>query len=359
MTINFVCDFPGEFAFPVGESYPRLLESPIFYKMYASVRIRCLLPLATIGRKIPSRLVSYHTLLKSSERFAADDRFVLFKAGSTSVKKQSDLARGIATFAERHRAHIVYDTCDPAHADNDPTVAYLQTALLKQAALVTCATDELAKDLRPLTGAPVQVIEDSIDCPQAPPKFAPGNPVRMVWFGWMARLRFTDLANRLADIQTIVTDQRITCLILAQDIAPEGIADVNAFLDESGKGKTTVSHRRWDLPEAWKVIADHDLVLIPHDLEADGTARFKSHNRLSTAIRSGVFAVASPVPAYKALADYCWLGDNLAEGVAWALTHTHEARRRIAAGQTRVDELYGPEAIGARWIEALTEFAAG
>ncbi|HET9149341.1 MAG TPA: hypothetical protein VFO61_02575 [Alphaproteobacteria bacterium] len=356
--VNFVCDFPGEFVLAVGESYPKLLESPIFYKIYASVRLRCLLPLATVGHHMPARLISYRTLFTSAERFGPDDRFVLFKVGSSGLRDNPDLARAMIAFAEERRFRFIYDTCDPAHADSNPSVAQVQALLLRQADLVTCVTAELATDLATITERPIRVIDDTIDCPPAPPRSSPGDPVRIVWFGWMSGLRFSNLENQLAHIQTALPDRRFECLVLSQDLPAEWFTTIDAFLRQKGKGDVRVVHRRWDLPEAWDIIADHDIALIPHDLEADGSARFKSHNRLTTAIRRGVFAAASPIPAYRPLSDYCWLGDNLAEGVAWALAHPEEARARITAGQARIDALYGPEAVGARWIEVLTEAVA-
>jgi hypothetical protein len=356
--VNFVCDFPGEFALAVGESYPKLLESPIFYKIYASVRLRCLLPLATIGQHMPARLISYRTLFTSAERFGPDDRFVLFKVGSTSLRDNPDLARTMIAFAEERRFRFIYDTCDPAHANSDPAVAQVQALLLRQADLVTCVTTELATDLATLTERPIRVIDDTIDCPPAPPRFSPGDPVRIVWFGWMTDLRFSSLGNQLAGIQAAIPDRRFECLVLSQDIPAEWLTMVNEFLRKKGQGDVRVVHRRWDLPEAWDIIANHDIALIPHDLDADGSARFKSHNRLTTAIRRGVFAVASPIPAYRPLSDCCWLGNDLAGGVAWALAHPEEAQARIATGQTRIGALYGREEIGRQWIEVLKEVAA-
>ncbi|HET9149342.1 MAG TPA: hypothetical protein VFO61_02580 [Alphaproteobacteria bacterium] len=317
-----------------------------------------MIPLAVVGRTFYARLMSYQTAFVSADRFTPDDRFVLFKVGGGTLGKTPEIADAIRSFAAAHNGATIYDTCDPAHHDPVRTVADLQRDLLKQASLVTCASVDLLAELGPLAAGPVRLIEDTVDCPVAPPKFAPGDPVRIVWFGWMSDHRFSNLSNHLARIQATCPDRRFECTVLSQELPGAWIPKLNAALTQKGRGAVRVSHRRWNLPEAWDVLADHDIALIPYDLSPTAPPASIAHNRLSTAIRRGVFVVASPVPAYRPLADCCWLGTDLAEGVAWALAHPEEARARIEAGQARVEALYGPEAVGARWIEVLKEFAA-
>lgn len=76
-------------------------------------------------------------------------------------------------------------------------------------------------------------------------------------------------------------------------------------------------------------------------------------------LRAGRFTVANPLPAYRPLAAYCWLGDSIVEGLRWALEHPDEAQRRVLAGQAFVAATYSPEAVAGAWEAALAQGARG
>jgi SAM-dependent methyltransferase len=95
-----------------------------------------------------------------------------------------------------------------------------------------------------------------------------------------------------------------------------------------------------------------DLVLLPQD-HRSAWGRAKSHNRLVETIRAGRFALASPIPCYAELAEYAWVGEDLGEGLAWALDHPDQAERRVAAGQAYIATRFAPELVGRKWAEVL------
>ncbi|MBI2224936.1 MAG: hypothetical protein HYU44_08280, partial [Betaproteobacteria bacterium] len=69
--------------------------------------------------------------------------------------------------------------------------------------------------------------------------------------------------------------------------------------------------------------------------------------------------VANPLPAYRSLAPYCWLGDSIVEGLRWALEHPDEAQRRVLAGEAFVAATYPPEAVTIAWEAALAQGPRG
>ena len=61
-------------------------------------------------------------------------------------------------------------------------------------------------------------------------KFAPGDPVRIVWFGWMDDRRFSNLGHHLARVQAMCPDRRFECTVLSQAIPEAWIPKLQAFL---------------------------------------------------------------------------------------------------------------------------------
>jgi glycosyltransferase involved in cell wall biosynthesis len=110
--------------------------------------------------------------------------------------------------------------------------------------------------------------------------------------------------------------------------------------------------REWSPEATWQAIGDCDLVVLPQDHRSPWGV-VKSHNRLVEAIRGGRVAVASPIPSYRELADYAWVGEDLGEGVAWALANPREAVARVARGQDYIQQRFAPELIGRKWLQVL------
>ncbi len=67
-------------------------------------------------------------------------------------------------------------------------------------------------------------------------------------------------------------------------------------------------------------------------------------------IRAGRLAVAFPLSQYFELADYCWLGKRMSEGVNWAFAHPEEAVARITAGQSYIDTRFAPAVVARKWL---------
>lgn len=108
----------------------------------------------------------------------------------------------------------------------------------------------------------------------------------------------------------------------------------------------------WTLEAMRSALRKCDLVLLPsdpsHPLKAGASA-----NRIAEALNAGRFPVASPLRSYLPFADAAWLGDDLVEGIEWALAHRGEVLARIRRGQARVAEGFAADKIGRRWRELL------
>ena len=44
-----------------------------------------------------------------------------------------------------------------------------------------------------------------------------------------------------------------------------------------------------------------------------------------------------------------WIGEDMKEGIEWALAHRDEIPERIAAAQKYISQYYSPEVIGQQW----------
>jgi len=350
VTIHFVCHFPIDLNVPADDSYrSQLARSPIFLHARASTRVRCLLPLAVVGRHHRATLSSFTWAAANASRLSPDDTLVLFKIGSGEFEESPALPDAVRTLIGT-RSRIVYDTCDPLHRAADTLAGKMQVELARRADLITCPTGALLQELAGITRRPIRLIPDTVDLEPRPPAFAPGEALRLVWFGWLTKPRLNELDRHLRNIGASLGRRPIGCELVCQPVLPAMIDRINGEHAAAGTG-ITLRHSLWELPKAWDTIAAADIALIPHD--ASSVDAMKSHNRLSTTILAGTFAVANPIAQYRTLAAYGWLGADLAEGVTWALSHPAEALGRIEAGQHAVMALYGPEVIGAAWLEAL------
>jgi glycosyltransferase involved in cell wall biosynthesis len=103
-------------------------------------------------------------------------------------------------------------------------------------------------------------------------------------------------------------------------------------------------------------LRDCDLCVIPVDV-ANRAKSVKSANRLVEALRAGRFVVASPLPAYREFSESALVGEDIAQGIAWAVDHPAEVAARIRAGQLMVEQYYSPAAIAQQWLQTLASLA--
>jgi hypothetical protein len=91
-----------------------------------------------------------------------------------------------------------------------------------------------------------------------------------------------------------------------------------------------------------------DLVLLPQ------SERWKSANRVVTALRAGRYAVADPVASYEGL---CWTGGVL-EGIEWVKNNPGSITEKILSAQRIIAQRFSPEKIRAQWFDCISDAAA-
>ena len=323
------------------------------------MRLRVGIPARELARRIPVCLVPVdyvHTDPALAElgkvcAIVVSKLPVSFFAGASA--RSAALLDWIESTAATRR--VLVDFCDDLAAAADmyglTALREVQRRLLRacEATVPTAALrDRLLADAR----HGVTVIEDPYESPHAAvPRFAPDATLRLVWFGVFGpplrdflETAFTGIARRLAPrpIELAFVTHTSQASLVA-DIA-QAIAAVHPHF--------RVRFAAWSLEASAREIDAADLVVLPQDA-ASRWGSVKSHNRLVESIRAGRFAVASPVPAYRELAAYGCIDDDLASGVEWALANPDDVLKRITAGQAYVAERFSPARIAAQWARAL------
>ncbi|MCC7272651.1 MAG: hypothetical protein IT561_08285 [Alphaproteobacteria bacterium] len=332
------------------EQVRRGVDSPL-----ASIRLRCLLPAVGL------RQLGHHTALVSLPELGDPGvaehlrdpalRVVLGKLSPGTLARHAALcATAFATLDRLAGLRPVHaDVCDLLSPERGHTAAYCDLAIGR--CRVVASTRWLAAHYAERCAVPPAVVEDPTETPDArPPRFAPGETLRLAWYGtWTvaaARLVRTVLDD-LADL-----DRPIALDVVAQPDAAAEVAALGRAVAAGAGFARTVGHRSWSVAATAAALAACDLVLLPQET-AQSWGLAKSHNRLVEAIQHGRLAVASPIPAYRELDGCAWVGERLADGVRWALAHPAEAGARIVAGQAEVARRFALPAVARRWAEAL------
>jgi len=329
------------------------------YSPLASVRLRLLIPAAAVAGRV-------RVLFVPLQVFAADPS--LAGLGRPLAIVLGKLSTG---YLRSHRAEIeamLLRMADPALAPalfadvtddlaamgeilGEAFLGEFQAGLARHCTL-TAPCEALAARLRPLARRGVHVIEDPWESPRANPPRAPRqSPVRLCWFGNLGDTNHAFVADSLASVAARLRGRAAQLAVVAGSDRARQVAAI-AEQARAQHPALAVTFIPWSLAATWQAIDDCDIVLLPQEAHSDW-GRVKSHNRLVEAIRGGRLAVASPIPSYRELADFAWVGDSLAEGVDWALANPEAAAARVAAGQALIGARFSPEAVGRRWVEVL------
>lgn len=180
------------------------------------------------------------------------------------------------------------------------------------------------------------------------PKHLVRQRLRLVWYGnppnWPSMAAWSDRIARLGSEQPL--------LIRVVTLPGAGVEEFASNFNSRFLPAASMEFIPWQEETVWDIVAESHIVLIPSDLD-DSRKSVKTANRLTDALYCGRFVVASPVPSYAAYADCAWLGENLLEGIRWAIAHPDEALERVRRGQARVAEQCSVDAIAASWEEAF------
>ncbi len=263
-------------------------------------------------------------------------------------------------------SRVVFSIADD-HFDN-PHFRDFYASALPQCRAVTTVSPRLAETLRTFTSRPVLIApEPSEGERQAPQAFVTRKPpgplawlarriglssdlwrVRLLWFGYPANL--PPLLELIAPLETLA---RRHPLMLTCVTSP--VAEIGALMSEARTRESSalrVQFIPWSPLAMPRIIEANDMVLIPSAWR-DPVKQAKSPNRLVAGLHAGRFVVAHPLPAYAPYAAFAWIGEDLCQGVEWAIRHPREVVERIARGQAYLDERHSADAVARFWLDVL------
>jgi hypothetical protein len=351
----------GYVAFVVPAQHTSFFEPTGSYSYpLASTRLRVLAPARELSRVTRVALIPPNEIVSAHVRRAHGDprATVLAKVSSTDLIAHTELFRNLLALLRKdsERVPVFADFSDDysamAGALGNPFLVEYQRELARFCALtVPCAA--LAERLRCWSDQSIHVIEDPWERPhQKAAAFAPGGVLKLCWFGNLGPQPLVSslekgvsqaldrLRGRPAQLDVVTaTGHRSLALEIGARLTKRFPALTFRFIP-------------WSLEAQWSAIDSCDLVLLPQDHRADWGS-VKSHNRMVEALRAGRLAIASPVPSYCELAAYAWVGEDLGDGVDWALANPKEAVARVTAGQAYLPQRFSPEVVGRKWSKVL------
>jgi hypothetical protein len=336
----------------------------------ASVRLGSLAPTYALNRLgYNARTFSISADSAGAEGAAASAKRVVFGEMFPTAGGWAGTAAMYRRMLERisePRERVVFSIADD-HFD-DPHFRDFYSAALPHCRAVTTVSERLAGTLRQLTSRPVHVAPEPTEGERgAPQAFVARKPpaplawlarriglsndlwrVRLLWFGYLANL--PPLIEILPQLETLARRHPLMLTLVTNPLD-----EIDALLTPARTQESAPLRLQfipWNPVIMDSVIAAHDMVLIPSAYR-DPVKQAKSPNRLVAGLHGGRFVVAHPLPAYAPYAGFAWIGEDLCQGVEWAIRHPREAVERIARGQVYIDEKHSPEAVARFWLDVL------
>jgi hypothetical protein len=316
-----------------------------WYSPLASVRYRVLAPARYLEGE-----GHQNQFLRLDERLPGDEIQQALAADVVVVSKV--LAQGgveVARHAQALGARVIVDLCDD-HFDT-PDLGPAYHCLCKLADRITASTTAMEDVIRQITGKRAALIDDPYEGPLGQPRFEPTpERVRLMWFGHP--VNFDTVAEMVPKLGALPGPTRLSLHVVSNSANN----NIRAYLEKVNRHfgpRLTALFTEWSPETTWRALADCDLVVVPSLPSAKKLV--KSPNRVVEPLRAGRFVVAYPLPSYVELADFVWLGENVADGVTWAIANPVEVRRRVASGQAHINRRFSPLSIGRVWEAVLQQ----
>lgn len=346
-------------AFKVLETGPQSNEADARYRVFAPVR-----ELHALGHDI--EVIHFAPELSASQLLSAVEgqAAVLGKLVPPAHEVFPELAATALAVVKGLKARgvrVIADINDN-HFENSPRAPYFRELAVTVDAIVA-STPRMAEIIRRYTATPVSVARDPYEGQRGDVRFEParlswwgrfsgssGPNVRpkLLWYGYPTNL---DTLLVLRDqLLPLAQGQPIAIRVMSrQDSTAQSLCEE---LHAASGGRIWWTFSPWSLTEMPKALAETDLVMLPSNAE-DSRKAVKSPNRLVNGLWAGRFVIAHPLPSYEEFADYVWVGEDLAEGVRWALGHPHAVADRVRRGQDYLDRHYSPFCAAREWEEAI------
>jgi hypothetical protein len=247
---------------------------------------------------------------------------------------------------------LVIDICDYPFRKQE-RVQDFYSRVLQTCDAVVVNSARMGELISPHTPRRPLVIEDAILGTMADPAFAPAERVELLWFGHPTNLPYLDAG--IEALAHFASQRRCRLTVVTEDGS-----NIKRWIEAIRTHFAPALDARlitWSLESLRSALQECDLVLIPSD-PADPLKAGASANRIAEALNAGRFPVASPLPSYLPFADAAWLGQNLVQGVDWALANRAEVLSRIRRGQALVAEKFAADRIGRQWGDLLDGLAS-
>lgn len=252
--------------------------------------------------------------------------------------------------AKAEGKRVVVDLTDDPHMFDD--FIHIRNAA-KLANAIIIPTEFLAEKALPLLGrgASLLRVPDALDRAVESPSGTlrpSGERLELVWYGSPTNAAY--LNRHIQPLLRLASKRLLRLTMVSQ---PHELFDgFMAAHPETPESPFVSRLLPWSEIVQREAVRDADLVLLPTG--DDEASAVKSANRLVYAIAAGRLAVATPLPAYKPLADFALLVDDLASGVEAALALPAERiEQRLSAGQAFIKATYGAERLGKKWVASL------
>jgi glycosyltransferase involved in cell wall biosynthesis len=247
--------------------------------------------------------------------------------------------------AKSHGCRLVADICDYPFRKPAP-VPEFYSALLPDCDAVVVNSERMGELMAPHVARRPLLIEDAILGTISEPAFTPGARVELLWFGHP--VNFPYLRSRLGDLARLAARKPCRLTVLTQE--ESGIRQWTENIPRTLASGLEARFIPWSLEAMPIALGECDLVILPSD-PADPLKAGASANRLAEALNAGRFPVASPLPSYLPFSEVAWVGQDLVEGIEWALANPGEVLARIRRGQVMVAERFSAATVGGRWRE--------
>jgi len=295
--------------------------------LVASVRMVALIP----GRFMGLRVLHFGPGMKA-DVFLDRHRpgaLILTKAFDHSVVELAEaaVARGIP---------LITTLCD-LHFSGESGHRNRRLCDLSQAVVVQTAS--MAEEVTRQFGKRCAIIEEAIEYPREQPSFAPGRPLKFLWYGHSTN--HDTLAAGIAALAGAGLGP-ITVMIVSNAM-PE-FMDGGFPTQPKDMGFEVVP---WSIMAQYSALAWCDMVFIPSADTPD--KRVKGHNRVVEAINAGRIAITYPLPQYRELSAYSFCDADYGASVRAALADPGRVVKKIEDGQRYIDGRFAIDAISEKW----------
>ena len=308
----------------------------------ASVRYRITATAAALAKSGVECKVTYlgpganrKTLL---ERFRGMNAVVLGKILPPVEAFNRDLTLALELIGQLRvqKIAVLADYSDDHFAN--PVLGDGYRALANAVDRVTATTPALADAARAHTSVPVTVITDLVEGARGEPRVAQRKPIALLWFGHPVNL--DTLRYGLPQVDAAGVPYALTLL---------SSPDVQRYATEIG-----AKFRPWSTGALFTELNTCDAVILPSNPH-DPHKAVKSPNRFAETMWAGRLGIAHPLPAWDALGEGGWVGDDLGEGLKFFAENPDGALSRIRRGQELVAERHSPEAVARLWRAAIEQ----